>query len=57
MIDLTSRVVLVPGANGGIGSHFAECGADVAMTYRAGKIVEEMIRRVALSVSGGLIMS
>lgn len=40
MIDLTGRVVLVPGANGGIGSHvaryFAECGADVAMTYRSG---------------------
>ena len=40
MIDLTGRVVLVPGANGGIGSHiarlFAECGADVALTYRSG---------------------
>ena len=40
MIDLTGRVVLVPGANGGIGSHvarlFAECGADVALAYRAG---------------------
>ncbi len=39
MIDLTGRVVLVPGANGGIGSHvariFAECGADVALTYRS----------------------
>jgi len=37
MIDLTGRVVLVPGANGGIGAHiarvFAECGADVAMAY------------------------
>ena len=41
MIDLAGRVVLVPGANGGIGSHvarmFAECGADVAMTYRTGR--------------------
>jgi 2-hydroxycyclohexanecarboxyl-CoA dehydrogenase len=40
MIDLTGRVVLVPGANGGIGNHvarvFAECGADVALAYRAG---------------------
>jgi len=39
MIDLKGRVVLVPGANGGVGSavarYFAECGADVAMTYRS----------------------
>jgi 2-hydroxycyclohexanecarboxyl-CoA dehydrogenase len=39
MIDLKGKVVLVPGANGGIGSHvaryFAECGADVAMTFRS----------------------
>ncbi|HUB95399.1 MAG TPA: SDR family NAD(P)-dependent oxidoreductase [Stellaceae bacterium] len=39
MIDLTGRVVLVPGANGGIGAHiarvFAECGADVALAYHA----------------------
>jgi 2-hydroxycyclohexanecarboxyl-CoA dehydrogenase len=41
MIDLTGRVVLIPGANGGIGNHiarvFAECGADVALTYRAAR--------------------
>src|SRR6185437_4015079 len=40
MIDLAGRVVLVPGANGGIGNHvarlFAECGADVALAYRSG---------------------
>ena len=40
MIDLTGRVVLVPGANGGIGSgiarFFAECGADLALSYRSG---------------------
>jgi 2-hydroxycyclohexanecarboxyl-CoA dehydrogenase len=39
MIDLGSRVILLPGANGGIGHHvareFAECGADVALAYHA----------------------
>jgi 2-hydroxycyclohexanecarboxyl-CoA dehydrogenase len=39
MIDLKSKVVLVPGANGGIGQgiarYFAECGADVALTYHS----------------------
>jgi 2-hydroxycyclohexanecarboxyl-CoA dehydrogenase len=39
MIDLSGRVILVPGANGGIGSAiarvFAESGADVALTYHA----------------------
>ena len=39
MIDLKGRVALVPGANGGIGQgvarYFAECGADVALTYRS----------------------
>ncbi|HXQ51612.1 MAG TPA: SDR family NAD(P)-dependent oxidoreductase [Stellaceae bacterium] len=39
MIDLLGRVVLVPGASGGIGSQIArflaEAGADLAMTYRA----------------------
>lgn len=37
MIDLSGRVVLVPGAGGGIGREvarlFAECGSDVALTY------------------------
>jgi 2-hydroxycyclohexanecarboxyl-CoA dehydrogenase len=39
MIDLKGKSVLVPGANGGIGSHvaryFAECGADVALTFHS----------------------
>lgn len=40
MIDLSGRVALIPGANGGIGQHiaryFAEAGADVALAYRSG---------------------
>lgn len=39
MIDLKGRVVLIPGANGGIGQgiarYFAACGADVALTYHS----------------------
>ncbi len=41
MIDLAGKVVLVPGASGGIGREvaglFAECGADVALAYRSGE--------------------
>ena len=40
MTDLSGRVALIPGANGGIGNavarRFADCGCDVALAYRAG---------------------
>jgi 2-hydroxycyclohexanecarboxyl-CoA dehydrogenase len=39
MIDLSGKVALIPGANGGIGSavarYFAECGCDTALACRA----------------------
>jgi 2-hydroxycyclohexanecarboxyl-CoA dehydrogenase len=54
MIDLTGRVALVPGANGGIGSGvariFAEGGCDLALSYRSG----DEDARAALDFARGL---
>src|SRR5882757_11432020 len=53
MIDLREKVVMIAGANGGIGSHVAEvlveCGATTALSFRNNPARVEEVRTKAAS--------